>query len=91
MLISNLAILGIVILTSFLLTGVVKIYAHQQSMIDMPNNRSSHSIPTPRGGGLGIVVTFLAALLFLYVNGYVSKGLFVAFFGGCLLIAAIGL
>ncbi|MCU0494639.1 MAG: glycosyltransferase family 4 protein [Chloroflexaceae bacterium] len=32
-------------------------------MLDIPNERSSHSRPTPRGGGLAIVVVTLAGLL----------------------------
>ena len=32
----------------------------------MPNNRSSHSIPTPRGGGVSVVVIFLITLVSLH-------------------------
>ncbi len=35
--------------------------AHILNLVDKPNHRSSHSIPTPRGGGLGIVVAFIIA------------------------------
>jgi UDP-N-acetylmuramyl pentapeptide phosphotransferase/UDP-N-acetylglucosamine-1-phosphate transferase len=31
-----------------------------RALLDVPNERSSHSRPTPRGGGLGIVVAVLA-------------------------------
>ena len=34
-------------------------------MIDTPNSRSSHQQPTPRGGGLAIVISFVLALLLL--------------------------
>ena len=30
-------------------------YAHRQGMLDLPGQRRSHTIPTPRGGGIGIV------------------------------------
>ena len=30
-------------------------------LLDLPNERSSHSRPVPRGGGLGILITFAAA------------------------------
>lgn len=30
-------------------------------LLDVPNERSSHRIPTPRGGGIGIVAAFLLA------------------------------
>ncbi len=31
-------------------------YAHRRGMMDLPGQRRSHVIPTPRGGGIGIVV-----------------------------------
>ena len=31
--------------------------------IDIPNDRSSHSIPTPRGGGMGFIVAFSIAVI----------------------------
>ena len=30
-------------------------------LVDEPGERRSHTVPTPRGGGLGIVVALLAA------------------------------
>lgn len=37
-------------------------YAHRRGMMDLPGQRRSHTIPTPRGGGIGIVVAVLATL-----------------------------
>ena len=34
--------------------------------IDIPGERSSHSRPTPKGGGVGIVLAFLVGVLVLY-------------------------
>jgi UDP-N-acetylmuramyl pentapeptide phosphotransferase/UDP-N-acetylglucosamine-1-phosphate transferase len=39
-------------------------YAHCRNLIDQPGQRRSHSLPTPRGGGIGIVVAALAIYLF---------------------------
>jgi len=47
---------------SFFLTWVLRRYALVRSIMDIPNARSSHSVPTPRGGGVAIVVSFLLAL-----------------------------
>lgn len=61
--------------TSFLLTNVVvfvasllgtwgvRLYAMREGVLDIPNHRSSHSVPTPRGGGAAIVIAFLMGLL----------------------------
>ncbi|MGS5817920.1 glycosyl transferase, partial [Acinetobacter baumannii] len=43
-------------LISFLLTGYMRHYALKKNIIDNPNERSSHTIPTPRGGGVSIVI-----------------------------------
>lgn len=37
-------------------------YARRKKLIDLPDARRSHSIPTPRGGGIGIVITVLLGL-----------------------------
>ncbi|WP_039058588.1 glycosyltransferase family 4 protein [Enterobacter sp. Bisph1] len=48
------------------LTWVLRIYAIRHNVLDIPVHRSSHSIPTPRGGGVSIVLTFAS----LVVIGY---------------------
>jgi UDP-GlcNAc:undecaprenyl-phosphate/decaprenyl-phosphate GlcNAc-1-phosphate transferase len=35
-------------------------------ILDHPNHRSAHSSPTPRGGGVGVVLAFVAGMLVLY-------------------------
>lgn len=44
---------------SLYMTAVIRRYALAKNIIDIPNSRSSHSTPTPRGGGVAIVLTFL--------------------------------
>lgn len=44
---------------SLLLTSALRRYALSKSLIDIPNARSSHTVPTPRGGGVAIVLSFL--------------------------------
>lgn len=44
-------------LLSWLIVGLIKNYLAQQ-LLDIPNQRSSHTQPTPRGGGLGFIVAF---------------------------------
>jgi UDP-N-acetylmuramyl pentapeptide phosphotransferase/UDP-N-acetylglucosamine-1-phosphate transferase len=46
---------------SWLLVAGARHWAHRKSILDIPNERSSHSRPTPRGGGIAIVVLGLAA------------------------------
>ncbi|MDE2277989.1 MAG: glycosyltransferase family 4 protein [Xanthomonadaceae bacterium] len=37
-------------------------YAHRRGMLDHPGQRRSHTLPTPRGGGIGIVLAGLVCL-----------------------------
>ena len=46
-------------LSAWILTSVVRRYALASSMIDVPMERSSHTVPTPRGGGLAVVLSFM--------------------------------
>jgi Fuc2NAc and GlcNAc transferase len=40
----------------------VRRHAHRIGLVQSPNHRSSHTLPTPHGGGIGIVVASGAAL-----------------------------
>jgi len=73
-----------------LLTGMLRRYAIGAGLIDRPNARSSHSIPTPRGGGLAIVVTSIAALALLCVLHRVPGRLFASLAGGAAAVAVVG-
>lgn len=58
--------------------------------IDIPNERSSHATPTPRGGGLAIVIASLGAIAVLTIIGVIPVRLFAALAGGGLGVAAVG-
>lgn len=45
-----------VLVAGIALTGVALLYLRRRMILDHPNDRSSHSIPTPRGGGLAVTV-----------------------------------
>lgn len=47
---------------SALLTLLSIRYARRNNLLDQPGQRRSHSEPTPRGGGIGVVVSVLAGL-----------------------------
>lgn len=56
---------------SALLTWLAIGYARRRRLIDEPGARRSHGLPTPRGGGIGIVVAVLA---FACVPAYFVAG-----------------
>jgi Fuc2NAc and GlcNAc transferase len=80
----------IVAFLSFVLTAGLRRYALARSIIDIPNARSSHSVPTPRGGGVAIVVAFLLALPLLEWAQVVRSEILISVGGAGALIAAIG-
>ena len=87
------AALGIAILVflvSFLVSMWVRQFARSRGMLDIPNERSSHEVPTPRGGGLAIVVAMTLGTGMAWLAGLVDSDLAIALTGGGLLIAAIG-
>jgi Fuc2NAc and GlcNAc transferase len=68
---------------------LVQRYALTRHLLDVPNARSSHERPTPRGGGLAIVVSFLTGFTVLFWSGHVPVDLFIALLGGGLLVTAV--
>lgn len=78
------------LVASALLTGFVRRIAVSWDLLDIPNERSSHSIPTPRGGGLAIAVSYtLSALVVVLQGGMKSHELAALTLPG-LLVAAVG-
>lgn len=58
-----------VFLLSCILTWAVHRYALARGVLDVPNSRSSHRVPTPRGGGLAIAAAFLLGTLAVAAMG----------------------
>ncbi|MBS0579571.1 MAG: glycosyltransferase family 4 protein [Proteobacteria bacterium] len=78
------------LLTSGLLTYLMRRFALAHGILDLPNARSSHTTATPRGGGLAIVATTTLALLVLAVLGIVPLNLCMALLVGGVAVAAVG-
>jgi len=71
-------------------TGVVRRIAVTRGIIDVPNQRSSHAVPTPRGGGIGIVVAATLGFIALGVLKVASAELAFALVGGGVAVAVVG-
>lgn len=84
-------LIAFILITAVAYFGVefVREWLMKRRVIDLPNERSSHSVPTPRGGGLIIVIITLAvALVSLFIAQewktglvFVIVGSFVAWIG----------
>lgn len=75
----------ILFLLSFFLTYFIKNYAIKKSLVAKVNERSSHRVPTPHGGGIAIAVTWFVGLVYLYSVGEVGSSLFYALLVGSLI------
>ncbi|MBR7520897.1 MraY family glycosyltransferase [Pseudomonas juntendi] len=72
------------------MTAALRRYALSRSLMDIPNARSSHTLPTPRGGGLSFVVAFLLAALCMAIAGPIAPSVVVGVLGAGGLVAVIG-
>jgi Fuc2NAc and GlcNAc transferase len=81
--------LGIASLSA-VLTGSARRYALRTAMLDVPSERSSHQIPTPRGGGVAIIAAALGGIVLLAVLQVIQPQLTVGLLGGGALVGAVG-
>jgi UDP-N-acetylmuramyl pentapeptide phosphotransferase/UDP-N-acetylglucosamine-1-phosphate transferase len=56
------------------LTGIVLAWLRRRAILDHPVERSSHQVPTPRGGGLALVPLALFGWLMLAAGGRAPPG-----------------
>jgi len=75
----------IIILLSFAGTFLITRVAVKKNLMDIPNIRSSHSQPTPRGGGLPMVLSWYVGLIGLKYFGLIESNLFLALISGSIL------
>jgi UDP-N-acetylmuramyl pentapeptide phosphotransferase/UDP-N-acetylglucosamine-1-phosphate transferase len=80
------------VLLSWLATRALRHWAPRMGLVDIPNERSSHNRPTPRGGGLSFVVVSSALMAWAFFNSNISlpQG-FLAFMIGALVVACVSL
>lgn len=75
---------------AYFLTNNVRKWAMRREILDRPNERSSHSRPTPRGGGIGIALTTAAGTIFFAaVRHDLRSSSTVAFVVTALIIAGV--
>ncbi|HIQ33096.1 MraY family glycosyltransferase [Acinetobacter venetianus] len=75
---------------AFSLTGYMRQYALKKNIIDNPNERSSHSIPTPRGGGVAVVVSYIVGVILLIYFGHLSQHIGLTLIVSGFIIALLG-
>jgi len=84
------AALAVFVVTAVLVDLLVLIAARWR-LVDLPNRRSAHALPTARGGGLAIVLTTAVACLGLVFRWPPSTfAILAGLLGPCLTIAWVG-
>jgi len=68
----------ILLILSFTLTYLIKNYMIKKSLVATINERSSHTVPTPHGGGIAIAITWFVGLVYLNYNNQIDETLFYA-------------
>ena len=58
---------------SYFGVDLIRQYAEKHHILDHPNERSSHKAPTPRGGGLALVILVLAIGLYFVIQAGVNR------------------
>ncbi len=59
----GLLITGAAVVASTAGVHLIRRFALKRAILDIPNDRSSHDAPTPRGGGAAIAIVFVAAVI----------------------------
>ena len=75
----------LLLLFSFSLTYLIKNYYIKNALLDKVNERSSHSIPTPHGGGIAMAVTWFLGLSYLYFINEIDTNLYYALMVGIII------
>lgn len=82
-----LLLIAVLLLLSYLLTWLTRVIALRRNILDIPNERSSHLVPTPRGGGIAIVITWYIGITFLFFRDLLTLDLYLALLTGIILAA----
>ena len=85
--IAKAVLFGTMFVASYLGVSLFRRWSVQRNLLDVPNDRSSHTIPTPRGGGLVIAILGLVGYVIVasVFDAPFSRGYFV----GAILISVV--
>lgn len=73
--------------TSYFGVGIVRRWSIANDIFDVPNERSSHTVPMPLGGGL--VIVLIGLLSYVLISFFYSHQFAPGYFAGAILIALV--
>jgi len=72
------------------LTGITLAILRRRAILDLPNERSSHTVPTPRGGGWGVMLALLPFWVWaLWKAGRLDQPAEIVLLGSTVLLMAV--
>lgn len=69
--------------------GLALVYSRWAGVVDVPNQRSSHTQPTPRGGGIALVVSVMVVSSFALIPADTESRLTFAVLGAALILLTV--
>ncbi|WP_373034639.1 glycosyltransferase family 4 protein [Sulfurimonas sp.] len=75
----------VLFLLSFMLTYFIKNIALKKSLVAIPNDRSSHTEPTPHGGGIAVAITWFVGISYLYYINDMNSILYFSLLAGMII------
>jgi len=75
----------LIFVASLFVTYLIRMYALKKSLLATVNERSSHTTPTPHGGGIAIALTWFGGLIYLFTCKVLEPSLFYALMCGSVL------
>jgi Fuc2NAc and GlcNAc transferase len=73
------------LILSFTLTYLIKNYYIKNAILEEINERSSHTVPTPHGGGIALSITWFVGLVYLNFTNQIDSSLFYALLVGVII------
>lgn len=83
----NAGLLFLSFITTYVGVELIRRWSLKRNLLDVPNSRSSHSVPTPRGGGAAIVIVCILGYCILGL-AFGTK-LYISFVFGSIIIALV--
>ena len=80
----------VIFFVTFTLTWALRLYALKRHVLDIPNARSAHTLPMPRGGGVAFVIGVLVALPYFEHAGFLTPNGSIALVSSGIFIASLG-
>jgi len=75
----------LLLILAFTLTYLIKNYAIKKSLVDIPNDRSSHTTPTPHGGGIAIAISWFLGITYLFYFKDIDSSLYYSLMVGVII------